>query len=651
MRRGARRAQVAGDDLAHHRLVVDHEHARGRGASVAPSRRRQYDRAGGGRPGAAQSFASVPRSVRPPCRRGRTVGAWLWRPRSATGAERRRRTDPSAPSAAPVDGALAGVVAAGVALGVSELVCGIAGSRPSLISAVGTQFIDRFAARSRTSRSSLFGTNDKVALVVGIVVVSLALGAVLGKASVRRPWSASPGSSRSAPSGCSRTSTTRSARRRRRRRRGARRRRRHRHAVRACCACSGSATARRRRHVGGDPASRGGCSSSRPARSPRWPPARPCSGAGSDERRRRLGPRASTVLPTPADVDAGPGAVAGRVPASPGLTPYVTPNADFYRIDTALVVPQVDVADWTLTIDGHGRPAVRADLRRARGDGRRRGHRHVAVRVQRGRRQPRRQRRVAGRAAGDAARPGRRAERGDADRRPLRRRLHGRLPDRGRSRRAHRARRRRHERRAAAGRARLPGPARRRRPLRLRVGDEVARRHRADDVGGLRRLLGAAGLVQGGTDQDGVAHRRPAQRRHRGRRAAGRSPAWRGQPTLGIASGRGAGRRRRRGARRTLGDVDERQHVGAVVPGVGRRRRASTASGCGRRTPPARRRPRSGRRRRPTARPAGTRARSTSAESDAGGRRSRRRAGVGRALFRDLPWRGTRDPGGSSSPR
>jgi DMSO/TMAO reductase YedYZ molybdopterin-dependent catalytic subunit len=32
--------------------------------------------------------------------------------------------------------------------------------------------------------------------------------------------------------------------------------------------------------------------------------------------------------------------------------PFITPNKDFYRIDTALVVPRVDVDTWTLTIDG-----------------------------------------------------------------------------------------------------------------------------------------------------------------------------------------------------------------------------------------------------------------------------------------------------------
>ena len=36
----------------------------------------------------------------------------------------------------------------------------------------------------------------------------------------------------------------------------------------------------------------------------------------------------------------------------PGLTPYVTPNDDFYRIDTALQVPVIDPAEWTLKITG-----------------------------------------------------------------------------------------------------------------------------------------------------------------------------------------------------------------------------------------------------------------------------------------------------------
>jgi DMSO/TMAO reductase YedYZ molybdopterin-dependent catalytic subunit len=36
----------------------------------------------------------------------------------------------------------------------------------------------------------------------------------------------------------------------------------------------------------------------------------------------------------------------------PGLTPYLTSNSDFYRIDTALTVPQVSTDSWSLRIHG-----------------------------------------------------------------------------------------------------------------------------------------------------------------------------------------------------------------------------------------------------------------------------------------------------------
>ncbi len=36
----------------------------------------------------------------------------------------------------------------------------------------------------------------------------------------------------------------------------------------------------------------------------------------------------------------------------PGITPLVTPNADFYRIDTALQVPAIDASQWRLRVTG-----------------------------------------------------------------------------------------------------------------------------------------------------------------------------------------------------------------------------------------------------------------------------------------------------------
>ena len=52
-----------------------------------------------------------------------------------------------------------------------------------------------------------------------------------------------------------------------------------------------------------------------------------------------------------------PSNAAPAVPAAaeldiPGLAPVVTSNTDFYRIDTALIVPRIDPADWSLRITG-----------------------------------------------------------------------------------------------------------------------------------------------------------------------------------------------------------------------------------------------------------------------------------------------------------
>ncbi|WP_252374811.1 MULTISPECIES: molybdopterin-dependent oxidoreductase [unclassified Nonomuraea] len=60
--------------------------------------------------------------------------------------------------------------------------------------------------------------------------------------------------------------------------------------------------------------------------------------------------RAGVALPKPATP-------AKPIPAGAdlrigGLSPFVTPNKDFYRVDTALIVPQVNPDDWTLRIHG-----------------------------------------------------------------------------------------------------------------------------------------------------------------------------------------------------------------------------------------------------------------------------------------------------------
>ena len=64
---------------------------------------------------------------------------------------------------------------------------------------------------------------------------------------------------------------------------------------------------------------------------------------------RRGVPSDVTLPAATSPLDPLPGGLEGRVP---GISSFRTPNDQFYRIDTALVVPRVSTDDWTLTVDG-----------------------------------------------------------------------------------------------------------------------------------------------------------------------------------------------------------------------------------------------------------------------------------------------------------
>ncbi|MDY0910778.1 molybdopterin-dependent oxidoreductase [Microbacterium sp. CFBP9034] len=51
-------------------------------------------------------------------------------------------------------------------------------------------------------------------------------------------------------------------------------------------------------------------------------------------------PRSTVIVPDGAELDIE------------GISPLFTPNADFYRVDTALTVPSIDPATWRLVVDG-----------------------------------------------------------------------------------------------------------------------------------------------------------------------------------------------------------------------------------------------------------------------------------------------------------
>ncbi|MFE9406630.1 molybdopterin-dependent oxidoreductase [Streptomyces sp. NPDC006530] len=62
--------------------------------------------------------------------------------------------------------------------------------------------------------------------------------------------------------------------------------------------------------------------------------------------------RNKVLLPSPAS--AARPIPSGAALHIPGISPFVTPNGDFYRVDTALVIPKVDATSWRMKIHGKG---------------------------------------------------------------------------------------------------------------------------------------------------------------------------------------------------------------------------------------------------------------------------------------------------------
>lgn len=59
-----------------------------------------------------------------------------------------------------------------------------------------------------------------------------------------------------------------------------------------------------------------------------------------------------TDIALPAAADKAAALPTGLEERIPGISAFRTPNDDFYRVDTALTVPVIDVDSWSLTIDG-----------------------------------------------------------------------------------------------------------------------------------------------------------------------------------------------------------------------------------------------------------------------------------------------------------
>ena len=64
------------------------------------------------------------------------------------------------------------------------------------------------------------------------------------------------------------------------------------------------------------------------------------------------GVKSRNAIRLPRPTSAAPALGAGATLDVPGISPYLTRSEDFYRVDTALLVPQVSAADWTLRMHG-----------------------------------------------------------------------------------------------------------------------------------------------------------------------------------------------------------------------------------------------------------------------------------------------------------
>ncbi len=241
--------------------------------------------------------------------------------------------------------ALAGVVAGGVALGAGELLASLFVAVPSPLAAVGRLVIDVAPRQVREGGIEAFGTADKPALIMGTVVVSLGLGALVGVRSRRGLVPAVVafcGFGLLGLLAASRDPTTTwplAA------------------AVAAVTAAAGVVVLQRLLRTAPSTGTAGPLVDMERRRFLTL-----AVGAGSlalvagsigravATGGRAAAARARIVLRRP-EVPLPP-PVAGLESATPGLSPLLTPLDRFYRIDTALTVPDVDVGSWRLEVGG-----------------------------------------------------------------------------------------------------------------------------------------------------------------------------------------------------------------------------------------------------------------------------------------------------------
>ncbi|MEE8599914.1 molybdopterin-dependent oxidoreductase [Euzebya tangerina] len=250
--------------------------------------------------------------------------------------------------------AISGLVATAVALGATEVLAGVVAPVPSLVQAVGNGVIDLGAGTPvKDIAIALFGTNEKSALVIGTVILALLFGTGLGLASRHSLVPATVGFTAFALLGLGATfaSPLDSAA----------------WAIlpAAVAVVSGVALLRyllqldQRVRVAGSRAT----SPEAKARADRGRRdflrvavglaavggVLGALGRSLTGRSQTSAVRSTVILP---EAVPAPVAEASTSLDVDGISPLFTPNEQFYRIDTALMSPTVDVETWSLRIHG-----------------------------------------------------------------------------------------------------------------------------------------------------------------------------------------------------------------------------------------------------------------------------------------------------------
>ncbi len=239
---------------------------------------------------------------------------------------------------------LAGAISAGLALGLTELVAGITSLVPSAIASVGSVVIDISPRFVKEFAIAVFGTADKGALAIGTAIVGVLVGWFVGRMAKDRPWVAWAAFGMFAVIGIAAAADGVGA-----------------NLPLTVVAIAASALAGvmvLRYMLSADEVPTDGLSTNPSRRRFLGQAAgagaaaavaglggRPLIIARSEEVRQSVSlPVADLTLPAPPP-DA-------QFLAIDNLTPIVVPNDEFYRIDTALVVPRPDPETWRLKITG-----------------------------------------------------------------------------------------------------------------------------------------------------------------------------------------------------------------------------------------------------------------------------------------------------------